>query len=826
MASILDLFNKSDKNRDYTSPDKTPISTGNDIGGEKNIDIEGTYYTDPYKYGTNYSTDVDKQKGKDLTPFSLPPSSGGFPTNGKSGNIDLEGKYYTDPYKFGTKYWLIDNRFRGGIGTVKLPKIDPNYDPGAPGSGGRRDGFYIDPITNLVDQTPFSIGTDSFGSKNIDRGGHYYKDSSYKFGIMYPKAIDKQINNEDPFQITVAGRTMSTAGVRNGALKLAKILPKKTFTRVKNVIDQELSGLRIKHFSSVIDLYGTEIVRITKQSTNLVDDMKVATGGRRGGGLAGLLRSPFNKVKEKVKDVLGFPETAIPTFVVDEGTKLLGPGGRLFTVNRGAEQNTMDHLAKIRKDAAGSIVGRFLKQNGSGTPKQIVRSAVGSVGQAAKGAIRKGLFGRGTTLETNEPNRNDAQGVIYGSADNNGSIIPSKDKPDRRYTATMEQMVQKNATESPLITMGEGGSNNYANWLDQTKSENKFNGNRKYDRIRDYLINPDVVSSVYDGTTMTKGDKKNTQGYRTKFNKKLFEIGKESITYGSYIDTVTVQIGSVRFNNVAITGLSETLSPSWSSFRMVGSPFNSYVYDSIERSVSFTVKLYALNPLQHKENWDTIQKLTNLVYPAAYIGGAGAVTAPVTTITIGDIYVNKYGFIESLSYTADDESTWELGRGSEEIQEYKKLFENYYLKEKDGNFVQFGNTQTLPNSNPDPYSTPAQTIWESVNNLSLVQNYKAPKMIEIQIGFKFIESRNDAGSYGFQDSPATNIPLQPLAGEPTLTSKLLAGGQFGRFTNPTSMESFDKITNSTFNKRPNPGFNAPTTPRLPTGVSRPPGSFT
>lgn len=651
---------------------------------------------------------------------------------------------------------------------------------------------YISP-----DKTPMSQGLGEDGSKNIDKSGTYYK-NEYKYGINYPKDIDKQINSEDPFQLTLANRQISTAGIRNGALKIAKILPKKTFTKVKNVIDQELSGLRIKHFESVIDLYGTELIRITKQSTNLVDDMKVATGGTRRGGLVGTLASPFNKVKEKIKDVIGFPETAIPTFIVDEGTKLLGSGKRLFTENRGAEQNTMEYLADIRKNAAGSIVGKFLKENGSGTPKQIVKNVVGSVGQAAKGAIRRGLFGRGTTLETNEPNRNASQGTIYGSADN--SVTTSPDA-DRRYTATMEQMVQRESTESPLFNITDFKPS--MEWLNApsptsttllgsagANPKNKFNGNRKYDRLRDYLLNPDQISSVYDGSTMNRGDKKYTQGFRTKFNKRLFEIGNESNTYNEYIDTVIVEIGSVRFNNVAITGLSETLSPSWSSFRMVGSPFNSYVYDSIERSVSFNIKLYALNPQQHKQNWDNIKLLTGLVYPAAYSSGAGAVTAPVTTITIGDIYVNKFGFVESLSYTVDDESTWELGRGEAEVNEYKKLFENYYLK--DGNFVQLGLDK------PD--------IWGSVNNLGLLKNYKAPKSIEIQIGFKFIESRNNAGTYGFKDSSNNIVNLQPLVGDttPDVVRRNTLGGQFGKFSSPATMQSFDKITNATNNKFPNP----------------------
>jgi hypothetical protein len=129
------------------------------------------------------------------------------------------------------------------------------------------------------------------------------------------------------------------------------------------------------------------------------------------------------------------------------------------------------------------------------------------------------------------------------------------------------------------------------NWLDETKLSysgyNAFNFKRKNDRNVDYLINS------------------NGYKYKDKANlKKIFDKGR--IITDENIDTIIVKIGDIRFHFATITGISENLSPSWTGFRMIGSPFSSYMYDSIERTVGFSLKLYASNPLEHNEYWDNI----------------------------------------------------------------------------------------------------------------------------------------------------------------------------------------------------------------------------
>ena len=571
---------------------------------------------------------------------------------------------------------------------------------------------------------------------------------------------------------------------------------------VRNYAEQESDGLRIQAAKSIVSLYGTEVVRITKQRTTLVDDMKKATGGEENPGLlskafGGKIKDTVNKVKDKVSDVLGLPSTPIPTFVVKQGKE----DPDMYSGKNGDEPDTMENLAKIRNDAAGSGLGKFLKQNAKGTPKQILKQSAGGALKAGKKAVRGKLLGRGTSLGTADGDENGFE-QIYGSGDKSytstmedstqfdstvspllnikleddnareGSLAAVKaaserapkpsdikkltapplnlnkkpnigsspttlpkvpkftpgntqvygkneDEGEYSYSQTIENNIQKESKSSDILfgrpSDLDGKSNN---WLDEGKllsysGYNSFNTKRKNDRDVDYL--------------------QNGEGFKYQAAlKKIFHKGQ--VLNDENIDTIVVKIGTVRFHYAVISGLSETVTPSWSSFKMVGSPFNAYTYDSVERSVSFNIKLYANNPSEHKENWDNIKKIVSYTYPLDYIGAAGAVTPPITSLTLGDMYKDKLGFIDSLTVSVDDESTWELGRAGTEIEEYEELFSKKHLK--DGAPIELKSSDSV--------------AYSAVQDLTLVKNYKLPKVVELQIGFKFIESRRNAGQYAFK----------------------------------------------------------------------------
>jgi len=125
-----------------------------------------------------------------------------------------------------------------------------------------------------------------------------------------------------------------------------------------------------------------------------------------------------------------------------------------------------------------------------------------------------------------------------------------------------------------------------------------------------------------------------------------------------------------------ISGLSEDVSPEWTNFRYLGSPFKTYRYQGVERSLKFELKLYYLDSWEKDSMIKKINYLKSLAFPYEQISeikhfnkdAENPINSPVynqyafspnlVTLNIGDMYKNMFGFIESLSFSVDDNTTW------------------------------------------------------------------------------------------------------------------------------------------------------------------------
>ena len=135
-------------------------------------------------------------------------------------------------------------------------------------------------------------------------------------------------------------------------------------------------------------------------------------------------------------------------------------------------------------------------------------------------------------------------------------------------------------------------------------------------------------------------------------------IGNES--EDDYAPLIFKAVGgdSIQFR-ATIDGLTETFSPSWDSNKFAGNPFSYHTYTGIERSVGFNFKIFSLNLDEHKIAWDKLNELTGLVYPLGYNSNS-SIKPPFLQFTLGDLYKKKYSFLDSLSYTFDDTTPWEI----------------------------------------------------------------------------------------------------------------------------------------------------------------------
>ena len=110
-----------------------------------------------------------------------------------------------------------------------------------------------------------------------------------------------------------------------------------------------------------------------------------------------------------------------------------------------------------------------------------------------------------------------------------------------------------------------------------------------------------------------------------------------------------------------LSGITDTFSPEYSSERYVGRPDSVYVYQGTNREISFTFDVYPKTDKEMYPLWQKMNYLAGLTYPSygKAAGGGKGMIAPFCQLTIGDMYKDSDGYISSLTFTVQDQTTWE-----------------------------------------------------------------------------------------------------------------------------------------------------------------------
>jgi len=438
-------------------------------------------------------------------------------------------------------------------------------------------------------------------------------------------------------------------------------------------IEQETSGIRIKSLVEINNplIYGNEAIRIVQRSTPLLETMKSnANGGEAGGGLLG---GKINKARNFVNDTLGIPKGLIPSTVSDKIIELRAsktPDN--LETSKLESANSQTPITKDGYGPNGSLVGKFLKQSGGGNPTTIGKQALGSGIGVAKDKLRGALFGEGQEAGTSNGGKQYA--VEYTSNDRTYSDTNKSKKlsTQRELFQDLEKTKFDLTLVSPTYGVIRQGNSKYGtpeNQFGKTKyafgsaegsyangggvsqndpknlyTTNKSNGSLEnyYGMGKQDTLNKLTVSDLANYTIDDKGIIKDGEN---KVAEDLipFNIGKRGGTKIPFRAT--------------ITGLTENVTPSWNSNKFLGNPFNFYTYTGIERNTSFNFKIFCLSPAELLANWEKIQQLTKMAYPS--INKSNLVNPPIIQFRLGDIYYNKDGFIDSLTYTMPDNGTWE-----------------------------------------------------------------------------------------------------------------------------------------------------------------------
>lgn len=447
----------------------------------------------------------------------------------------------------------------------------------------------------------------------------------------------------------------------------------------ETLFEEEVSGIRPLMLLSGPALYGTDLARLQNKTTDIMDEMRAASGGQNNKGLLSGVKKFIQKVA-----TLGIKPTPqlIPTVVAKNSD-----------FKKGKENETPDTLQKILSSNNRKGIGKFLAENVKGGFNENLGKRLISAGiDAAKQKAQKLLLG-----SRNEAGQNLAKsGGIYNSSapysktvDYTNTDINKRNDLSDAYNDILKNVVAslfnpsiKNLPNRQIIL----GPPRKASIQKKSVSIPNVNAASSYTNIFNptntiYTTSP---IATFNGTQKLRkfglglrGDLLNQLGVVTanKAGNVIIPINGTNKTTDA-LDFVPFKFENIASSNVlvfraTITSLSETFSPNWDSKTFVGNPLPFYSYGHIERSITISFKVFSMSALEHKAAWKRLGELARMVYPQRYSGAALKATAPFIELTLGDMFKKKVGFIESMTYTVPDNSPWEIGMNGAGTDEYK-----------------------------------------------------------------------------------------------------------------------------------------------------------
>ena len=619
------------------------------------------------------------------------------------------------------------------------------------------------------------------------------------------------IQNSKDISINVADPLVNSTGIllAKGARKLLGIKGS------ESLLEAETTGIRIIRNGAAPIIYGSEFDRITLKTTSTLEAMRASTVGELSD--LGSIGSKVKNVSDSVKSALGISVPITPSYVVGQlttnpevtrqiqqtqgrmedleiikssatglpATKFLGQlgglveGGNLKTAARALAGNTL-RLGKDKlreklygsgergdaKDLPPGVEGGVFFDNllststtpfEPGSEKWLLPNI--NYGSQASLALlppssepENGVFNRLGLTYSNLQNiypkgesgqRNDLSDKQIISLGYDPNDVDTKLHPSL-YRLTPRELIKEYNIEGNYQPPSNGLSNSliFTKPADAENEEDSLiikesikNRNGKVELFIDrekFSSNPDRAPKF--SQKITRRDYNTSEFIENKysFNSYSDDVNLKGVYSGTDAaldekDFITLKMKSIALGKSinfrsTITSLTETFSPSWEPSRFIGNPFSFYTYDSIERTVSFNFTVFSLSAKEHKVMWDKLNFLQSLVYPQGYYSTT-AVKAPLVELTLGSMYSRKVSFIESLSFTTPDTSPWQTA----DTQDYVTSVDS---------------------------GTGVRRISATPENM---RDYKLPHIVEVTIGFKFLESRSTTqGRKFYSFNPQTN----------------------------------------------------------------------
>lgn len=402
---------------------------------------------------------------------------------------------------------------------------------------------------------------------------------------------------------------------------------------VKDVASAEASttGPRILFYKQLPSLYGTDLVRIsTKGSADPSRTLSVTTSryvdlgknkptlGKLIGNLLGGSANrpsdtifPANKEGQVIASVSPVSENSQPINGDWSGLKYAVVPGQNYGISQ--------------EPAGSNMLTGLLKGNPSTIAQNIAGRAISAGKQQIGNLVTKSL--------TNKRKK-------------------STDKLIETYDAKLEEARKRQGLDSKIYNTYEASGGKYLKIINMLDKEELIEISKLKIPSHNGFINTNILNErLFDYKEVQSLIEKNTNNTVQYIRiKNLNNKNKNSLIFPA-----------------AITDINDNMTPEWNSFKYVGSPFNVYRYNGVERKIGFEFQVYWIGNGQQVVMKDKLNLLRMLVYPDNKLQTITlkdnnysplVFTPNLIELSIGDLYKNLKGFVSNLAISVPQQASW------------------------------------------------------------------------------------------------------------------------------------------------------------------------
>lgn len=401
--------------------------------------------------------------------------------------------------------------------------------------------------------------------------------------------------------------------------------------QIKDVASAELAknGPRVLFYKQLPALYGSDLARISSKGSidpartlSIASSRYVDTGKNRptlgkliGNLLGGSANRPSDTIfpaNEKGQGVASEPPVSINGQPVNQNWD-----GLKYAVEAGK-----NYVVSQEPAGKNGLTG-LLK----GNPSDIARNAIGAATAGAKQAV--GRLAVNALTSKRRSSVNSLKEVAAGKKLESKFLPNTYEKPGSKHIKVKNMLGNQELIDVEKLKIKE----------------------------RNYLIDTKLLQErFFDTSALQKLVQENT---------------------GNNLQYIQIKVEG-KPNNLlfpaAVTDIQDNMTPEWTAFKYVGSPFNNYRYSGVERKINFDFRVYWIGNGQQIVMKDKLNALRQLVYPDSDLtiielnnSGESKQNTPyrptvftpnIIELSIGDLYRNLKGFVSNLSITVPQDTPW------------------------------------------------------------------------------------------------------------------------------------------------------------------------